>query len=214
MSKIVLDFIWENINLPILTKLGVHTQKPMVYYTSHAVLAFLVITALFLLNLVTSSFISDDDEEDGKKKTKKVSSSSTAAQKKADKQSFRGLAIIGACGSGKTTLFYQLLTGQFRETVSSLDENYTGKAGGEVQKVKNAAGETVEKTIECLDIPGHYNFRERIQEVANSEVTGFILVVDSKDRTKLAESAEILYDIINNINILDRKVPILVACNK
>ena len=68
--------------------------------------------------------------------------------------------------------------------------------------------------MECVDVPGHFNFRERIQEVANSQVTALILVVDSKDRTKLAESSELLYDLINNINILDRKVPILVACNK
>lgn len=214
MIKDVLDYIWENVNHPILMQLGIPTEKPMVKYTSHAVLFFMVVTVFFLLNFLAGSFTLDDDDEDGKGKRKKVSASSTAAQKKADKQSFKGLAIVGASGSGKTTLFYQLMTGEFRETVSSLEENHTGKGGAEIYKLKNSEGQTVERTIECVDIPGHFNFRERIQEVANSDVQGFILVVDSKDRKKLAESAEILYDIINNLNVLDRKVPILVACNK
>ena len=30
----------------------------------------------------------------------------------------------------------------------------------------------------------------------------------------MPEAAEILYDIINNVNMLDKKTPILVACNK
>jgi len=128
-------------------------------------------------------------------------------------ESFKGLAIVGASGSGKTTLYYQLMTGEYRETVSSIDENYTGPSGLSVCRLKKDQ-ETVEKKIECIDIPGHYNFRERVQDVASSDVTGVILTVDSKDRSKLSESAEILYDIINNINILDRKTPILVACNK
>lgn len=130
-----------------------------------------------------------------------------------EKNSFKGVAIVGASGSGKTTLYYKLLTGEFRETVSSVEENYTGKTPVQIQNLK-VDGQQVNQALEMVDIPGHFNFRERIQEVANSEVTAIVLVVDSKDRTKLSESAEILYDIINNLNILDRKVPILVACNK
>lgn len=67
--------------------------------------------------------------------------------------------------------------------------------------------------VDCVDIPGHFNFRDRIQEILQT-AAGIILVVDSKDRTKLPESAEILYDILNNIDVLDRKTPILIACNK
>ena len=43
---------------------------------------------------------------------------------------------------------------------------------------------------------------------------GIVLVVDSKDKAKLGEASEILYDIINNIGVLDAKTPILIACNK
>ena len=82
-------------------------------------------------------------------------------------------------------------------------------SGKEVDQMSaSAAGR-----LDCIDIPGHFNFRDRIQEVLES-ARAMILVVDSKDRQKLPESAEILYDILNNINVLDSKTPILVVCNK
>lgn len=53
-----------------------------------------------------------------------------------EKNSFKGVAIVGASGSGKTTLYYKLLTGEFRETVSSVEENYTGKTPVQIQNLK------------------------------------------------------------------------------
>jgi len=41
-----------------------------------------------------------------------------------------------------------------------------------------------------------------------------ILVVDSKDKERIAEAAEFLYDILLNKRLIADKVPILVACNK
>ena len=39
-------------------------------------------------------------------------------------------------------------------------------------------------------------------------------MVDSKDKSKMNEATEILYDILNNINLLENKTPILICCNK
>lgn len=41
-----------------------------------------------------------------------------------------------------------------------------------------------------------------------------ILVVDSKDKERIAEAAEFLYDVLLNKRLIADKVPILVACNK
>jgi len=109
-------------------------------------------------------------------------------------------------------LFHYLFTGQIRETVSSIHENSTRKIHGQ-GPASIKIGDKDGHMIDCIDIPGHYNFRERIQEVIET-AAGMILVVDSKDTKKFNESAEILYDILNNIDVLDRKMPILVACNK
>jgi hypothetical protein len=34
------------------------------------------------------------------------------------------------------------------------------------------------------------------------------------NREKFGEAAEILYEILNNLNVLSERVPIVVACNK
>jgi len=50
--------------------------------------------------------------------------------------------------------------------------------------------------------------------VADNSCKGLILVVDSKDRSKIQESSEILYEILNNNTVLENKTPILIVCNK
>ena len=67
--------------------------------------------------------------------------------------------------------------------------------------------------VGSIDIPGHFNFRSRISEIIET-AKAILLVVDSKDKQKLPEAAEILYDILNNINVLENQTPILVVCNK
>ena len=63
------------------------------------------------------------------------------------------------------------------------------------------------------DIPGHYNFRGEITQSLKS-AKAIITVLDSKDKAKYGEAAEILYDILGDIDIISDEVPILVACNK
>jgi signal recognition particle receptor subunit beta len=41
-----------------------------------------------------------------------------------------------------------------------------------------------------------------------------ILVVDSKDKERIAEASEFLFDILSNSRLVQSCVPILVACNK
>jgi len=46
------------------------------------------------------------------------------------------------------------------------------------------------------------------------EAKAVVLVVDSKEKDRFGEAADILYEILNNINVLSERTPILVACNK
>jgi len=41
-----------------------------------------------------------------------------------------------------------------------------------------------------------------------------IVLLDAKDKNKFGEAAEILYDLLGDIEIIEREIPILVACNK
>ena len=89
-----------------------------------------------------------------------------------------------------------------------MEENSTADDDSQISVSKDKM-----KHVVGLDLPGHFNFRARLHESVET-AEAIILVLDSKDRTKIPESAEILYDILNNITVLDRKVPILVVCNK
>lgn len=64
-----------------------------------------------------------------------------------------------------------------------------------------------------VDVPGHYHFKDRLNDVLD-EAKAIVVVVDSKEKDKLGEAAEILYEILNNLTVLSEGVPIVVACNK
>ena len=177
---------------------------------------FLVLNHLIkeIYNATCSDQDGDGDTSGGPKKKPQVASASSVKSSTPE----NCLGIVGASGSGKTTLFYYLFTGEMRETVSSIQENGTRVQGqGPAQIKMPSSGDPMSasaaRSLDCIDIPGHFNFRDRIQEVLES-AGAIILVVDSKDKLKLPEAAEILYDILNNISVLDRKTPILIACNK
>jgi len=56
---------------------------------------------------------------------------------------------------------------------------------------------TAKLNLAFLDIPGHYNFRLKVHQ--NLErAKAVILVVDSKDKEKISEAAEFLYDMLSN----------------
>ena len=103
-------------------------EEDLVKYTSMAVLGVSFFVLLIFLNSLSSLLVSDDDDVK-QKGSKKTHPSAKKAQRQMEKSSFKGVAIVGASGSGKTSLYYKLLTGEFRDTVSSIEENYTGKQG-------------------------------------------------------------------------------------
>ena len=131
------------------------------------------------------------------------------------------LLIVGPVSSGKTSLYFRLLSGEHRETVSSIDLNQT-KENVEIkipvsvlgsEKTPESDKEFEEHKVAMTDIPGHYNFRGEITQNLKS-AKAIITVLDSKDKDKFGEAAEILYDILGDIDIISDQVPILVACNK
>ena len=69
------------------------------------------------------------------------------------------------------------------------------------------------KRLAVVDVPGHFHFRDQL--VDSVEVAKAVVVlVDSKEKEKFGETAEIIYEIINKVALLDRPVPVVVACNK
>lgn len=70
------------------------------------------------------------------------------------------------------------------------------------------------KRIQISDIPGHQNFKAKLAEQYLPGAQAILLIVDSKDKEKIAEAADILYDVVSDIDLEMAGVPVLVVCNK
>jgi GTPase SAR1 family protein len=99
--------------------------------------------------------------------------------------------------------------------VSSTELNQTdGEVALEIPKRLLPVNEQQQGlSLSIVDIPGHFNFRLKVQQYME-RAKGVILVVDSRDKDKISEAAEFLYDILSNNRLVKQRVPILVACNK
>lgn len=62
-------------------------------------------------------------------------------------------------------------------------------------------------------MPGHYNFKKTIQ-AESSGAKAIIVLLDAKEKSKFGEAAEVIYDLLGDIEIVSQEIPILVACNK
>jgi GTPase SAR1 family protein len=118
-----------------------------------------------------------------------------SGKKKKARQNF--LLICGPTNSGKTALFNHLLTKEVRTTVTSMEVNETPGP----MEVKLPSSD-VSKKLNIMDIPGHYHFRERLNEALNEQPRAILVVLDSKEKEKFGEAAEILYEILNNLTVL------------
>jgi signal recognition particle receptor subunit beta len=115
----------------------------------------------------------------GSKKQSAVAVKSTKRGKK------NYLLICGPTNSGKTGLFYHLVTKQVRMTVSSTEENQSNGLM-EVKIPGTTGGEAVTKKMNIIDIPGHYHFKEKLNQTLD-DAKAIILMVDSKEKQDLSE---------------------------
>jgi predicted membrane GTPase involved in stress response len=70
-----------------------------------------------------------------------------------------------------------LLTKEVRTTVTSIEINETPT----LMEVK-IPGTEVTKKMNIMDIPGHYHFKERLNEVLDELPRAILVVVDSKEK--------------------------------
>ena len=63
-------------------------------------------------------------------------------------------------------------------------------------------------------MPGHYNFKAKLREQFLPGARAIVLLVDAKDKDKIAETADIIYDVVSDIDLAMAGVPVLVVCNK
>eukprot|EP00245_Coleochaete_scutata_P015523 TRINITY_DN6948_c0_g3_i1.p1 TRINITY_DN6948_c0_g3~~TRINITY_DN6948_c0_g3_i1.p1 ORF type:complete len:274 (+),score=30.67 TRINITY_DN6948_c0_g3_i1:56-823(+) len=120
------------------------------------------------------------------------------------------IALVGLCGAGKTSLFYQLRDGSVHGgTVTSMVPN-EGRfvLNSEISKNPKA------RPVHVIDLPGHPRLSNHVDEVAPS-ARGIVFVVDAIDfMQQMRANAELLYGILTKKAVVKRRIPILIACNK
>lgn len=160
-----------------------------------------VLLALGIIGVLAAVFLRQKD------KGYKLETASTFVNQKRE-----WVILVGPVGCGKTQLFYRLLSKVEPTTVSSTELNQTDRdIALEIPKRLQQNEQALNLSI--VDIPGHFRHRLKVQQ--NLErAKAVILVVDSRDKDKISEAAEFLFDILSNNRLVQSRVPILVACNK
>lgn len=119
------------------------------------------------------------------------------------------IAILGPMNSGKTSLFNLLTTNTTRPCVTSQEVSmWPGLLNG---------------NITLIEFPGHIKLQYKWQDwlskvtenVNSTNLKGIIFVVDSTlNPTQWDKPAELLVDILEQIESLNHQTSVLIACNK
>jgi len=118
--------------------------------------------------------------------------------------------LVGLNGAGKTALFYQLKDGTTHQgAVTSMEPN----EGTFVLHSETTKKGSI-KPVHIVDVPGHPKLRPQLEELL-PKACGLVFLIDALDFMPHKEAAaEYLYDILTNKEVVRRKVPLLLTCNK
>uniref|UniRef100_A0A1D1XM01 Signal recognition particle receptor subunit beta n=1 Tax=Anthurium amnicola TaxID=1678845 RepID=A0A1D1XM01_9ARAE len=120
------------------------------------------------------------------------------------------IVLAGLSGSGKTVLFYQLRDGSFHHgTVTSMEPNDDCFILHSESEKKNKI-----KPVRIVDVPGHPRLRTKLDDFL-PQAAGIVFVVDALDFLPSCRAiAEYLYDILTKADVVKKKIPVLILCNK
>ena len=112
------------------------------------------------------------------------------------------ILMLGLDLSGKTTILYQMKTGEVKKTIPTIGFN--------VEDIIIENNSEINK-FTIWDVGGHEKIRI-LWKHYYQEVDGLIFVVDSADINRIGESAEILKEVMKDENL--KNCPILIMANK
>ncbi|XP_024372786.1 uncharacterized protein [Physcomitrium patens] len=118
--------------------------------------------------------------------------------------------LVGLNGAGKTALFYQLRDGTTHQgAVTSMEPNAdTFILHSETSKKGKV------KPVHVVDVPGHPKLRPQLEELLPKSCC-LVFVVDALDfMPHVRAAAEYLYELLTNKEVVKRRIPILLTCNK
>ncbi|KAL3518436.1 hypothetical protein ACH5RR_021025 [Cinchona calisaya] len=120
------------------------------------------------------------------------------------------ILLTGLSGSGKTILFHQLRDGSSHlGTVTSMEPN---EGTFVLHAEMNKKGKI--KPVHIIDVPGHYRLRTKLDEFL-PQAAGVVFVIDAVEFLPNCRAAsEYLYEILTGANVVKKKIPLLILCNK
>ncbi|KAM6442394.1 signal recognition particle receptor subunit beta [Liasis olivaceus] len=123
----------------------------------------------------------------------------------ARKSSRRAVLLVGLCDSGKTLLFVRLLTGNFRNTQTSITDSSA------LYRIKNDKN----RNVTLIDLPGHESLRLQFLDRFKAAARAIVFIVDSVAfQREMKDVAEFLYQLLTDNTILKNAPPLLIVCNK
>ncbi|XP_042316511.1 signal recognition particle receptor subunit beta [Sceloporus undulatus] len=121
------------------------------------------------------------------------------------KSSRRAVLLVGLCDSGKTLLFVRLITGNFRNTQTSITDSSA------LYRVKNDKN----TSVTLIDLPGHESLRLQLLDRFKAAARAIVFVVDSiAFQREMKDVAEFLYQLLIDNTLMKNAPPLLIACNK
>ncbi|KAJ8750383.1 hypothetical protein K2173_014298 [Erythroxylum novogranatense] len=120
------------------------------------------------------------------------------------------VVLTGLCGSGKTILYYQLRDGSSHlRTVPSMEPN----EGTFILHSESSKKGKI-RPVHLVDVPGHSRLQPKLDQFL-PQAAGIVFVVDSLEFIpNLRAVSEYLYDILTKAYVIEKKVPVLICCNK
>eukprot|EP00897_Mesotaenium_endlicherianum_P006380 jgi/Mesen1/5770/ME000292S04832 len=120
--------------------------------------------------------------------------------------------LLGLCGAGKTSLFYQLRDGtRHGGTVTSMEPN---EGCFPLHSPTISKSRSKPRPVHVVDLPGHPRLRPKVDAVL-PHTRAIVFVIDALDfMPNLRANAEFLYEVLTKRMVASRKIPVLLACNK
>lgn len=117
------------------------------------------------------------------------------------------ILLMGPLGAGKTTLYLQLKEGSpMNGSVTSMEQNE--------DTFVPAQGSKGDKPVHFVDLPGHPRLIDKFEEYIGGAI-GVVFVIDATDFIPHTRTiAEQMYRLLSNQDFYNRRIPIMLACNK
>ncbi|KAI9598070.1 signal recognition particle receptor beta subunit-domain-containing protein [Syncephalis fuscata] len=117
------------------------------------------------------------------------------------------ILLLGICSSGKTNMLARLASNTWVDTHTSLKENT-------MLVHLPQSDDQEQKAISVIDVPGHEKLRYQLHHFTPI-AKAVVFVIDAARLGKeIRNVAEYLYDILCDQHLIEREVPILLACHK